>query len=75
MSTSGFYIDVTETLQAGITSGVSQAAASRAGIEQAKGVLRLPTASSRTEHSTSWSGAHKKPTSRYENSPTDSWPQ
>jgi PAS domain S-box-containing protein len=37
--TSGFYIDVTETLQSDITSGVSQAVASRAGIEQAKGVL------------------------------------
>jgi PAS domain S-box-containing protein len=37
--TSGFYIDITETLQSDITSGVSQAAASRAGIEQAKGLL------------------------------------
>ena len=37
--TSGFYIDVTEALQSDITSVVSEVAASRAHIEQAKGVL------------------------------------
>lgn len=39
IGTSGFYIDITETLQTDITAGVSKAAESRAGIEQAKGVL------------------------------------
>jgi PAS domain S-box-containing protein len=37
--TSGFYIDVTEALQSDITTVVSEVAASRAQIEQAKGVL------------------------------------
>lgn len=39
IGTSGFYIDITETLQSDITNGVSQAAASRSVVEQAKGVL------------------------------------
>jgi PAS domain S-box-containing protein len=39
IGTGGFYIDITETLQSDITSGMTQAAASRAVIEQAKGVL------------------------------------
>ncbi len=39
IGTDGFYIDITETLQSDITSGVTQATASRAVIEQAKGVL------------------------------------
>lgn len=39
IGTSGFYIDITDTLQCDITSVVSQVAASRVEIEQAKGVL------------------------------------
>ena len=39
VGTSGFYIDVTEALQSDITTVVSEVAASRARIEQAKGVL------------------------------------
>jgi PAS domain S-box-containing protein len=39
VGTSGFYIDVTEALQSDITTVVSEVAASRADIEQAKGVL------------------------------------
>ena len=39
LGTSGFYIDVTEALQSDITTVVSEVAASRAQIEQAKGVL------------------------------------
>lgn len=39
LGTSGFYIDVTEALQSDITTVVSEVAASRAPIEQAKGVL------------------------------------
>lgn len=39
IGTGGFYIDITEALQSDITSGVTGAAASRALIEQAKGVL------------------------------------
>jgi PAS domain S-box-containing protein len=39
LGTSGFYIDVTEALQSDITTVVSEVAASRAHIEQAKGVL------------------------------------
>lgn len=41
IGTSGFYIDVTETLQSDITSAVTQVAAARAEIEQAKGVLMV----------------------------------
>jgi PAS domain S-box-containing protein len=39
IGTSGFYVDVTESLQSDITTGISKAAESRAEIEQAKGVL------------------------------------
>src|ERR1700758_280700 len=39
VGTSGFYIDVTKALQSDITTVVSEVAASRAHIEQAKGVL------------------------------------
>jgi PAS domain S-box-containing protein len=37
--TSGFYVDVTESLQSDISAAVSEVAASRAVIERAKGVL------------------------------------
>lgn len=37
--TTGFYVDVTESLQSNITTALSEIAASRAQIEQAKGVL------------------------------------
>src|SRR6201993_5454793 len=39
IGTTGFYVDVTESLQSDITSVVSDVAAARAEIEQAKGVL------------------------------------
>jgi PAS domain S-box-containing protein len=39
IGTTGFYIDVTESLQSDITSVLSDVAAARAQIEQAKGVL------------------------------------
>jgi PAS domain S-box-containing protein len=39
IGTSGFYVDVTESLQSDVTAGISEAADSRAQIEQAKGVL------------------------------------
>ena len=39
IGTTGFYIDVTESLQSEITSVLSDVAAARAQIEQAKGVL------------------------------------
>ncbi len=39
IGTSGFYIDVTEAIQSDITRVLSEAAAARASIEQAKGVL------------------------------------
>jgi PAS domain S-box-containing protein len=39
IGTSGFYVDVTEALSSDISSVLSQVAASRARIEQAKGVL------------------------------------
>lgn len=39
VGTTGFYIDVTESLQSDIKTALSDAAASRAQIEQAKGVL------------------------------------
>lgn len=39
IGTTGFYIDVTESLQSDIKTALSDAAASRAQIEQAKGVL------------------------------------
>jgi PAS domain S-box-containing protein len=39
IGTTGFYIDVTESLQSEITSALSEVSAARAQIEQAKGVL------------------------------------
>lgn len=39
IGTTGFYIDVTESLQSNIGTAISEVAASRARIEQAKGVL------------------------------------
>ena len=39
--TAGFYVDVTEVLQADVSAAVSEAAESRAVIEQAKGVLMV----------------------------------
>lgn len=39
IGTAGFYVDVTDVLQSDVTAAVSEAAASRAVIEQAKGVL------------------------------------
>ncbi|GFG76480.1 PAS and ANTAR domain-containing protein [Mycobacterium botniense] len=39
IGTSGFYVDVTESLQSDVSAAVSQVADSRARIEQAKGVL------------------------------------
>lgn len=39
IGTAGFYIDVTDTLQSDVTTAVSEAAESRAVIEQAKGLL------------------------------------
>ncbi|HYB37003.1 MAG TPA: PAS and ANTAR domain-containing protein [Mycobacterium sp.] len=39
VSTSGFYVDVTESLQSDVSAVVSEVAGSRAQIEQAKGVL------------------------------------
>ena len=39
--TAGFYVDVTDVMQADVTAAVSQASVSRAVIEQAKGVLMV----------------------------------
>jgi PAS domain S-box-containing protein len=39
IGTTGFYVDVTESLQSNINSAISEVTASRAQIEQAKGVL------------------------------------
>ena len=39
IGTQGYYIDVTEGLQSDLTTAVSQVVKSRAGIEQAKGIL------------------------------------
>lgn len=41
IGTSGFYIDVTESLQSDVTTAVTEVSASRAEIEQAKGVLMM----------------------------------
>ena len=41
VGTAGFYVDVTDAMQADISAGVSEAAQSRAVIEQAKGVLMV----------------------------------
>ncbi|GAB1813652.1 PAS and ANTAR domain-containing protein [Mycobacterium sherrisii] len=41
IGTRGFFVDVTETLQSDITHAVTQVAAARADIEQAKGVLMV----------------------------------
>lgn len=41
IGTRGFFIDVTETLQSDITNAVTQVAAARADIEQAKGILMV----------------------------------
>jgi hypothetical protein len=41
IGTSGFYIDVTRAVQSDVSIAVSEIAASRAEIEQAKGVLML----------------------------------
>ena len=41
VGTSGFYIDVTESLQSDVTTAVTEVSASRAEIEQAKGVLMM----------------------------------
>jgi PAS domain S-box-containing protein len=39
IGTSGFYVDITDSLQSDVTTGISEATKSRARIEQAKGVL------------------------------------
>jgi ANTAR domain len=39
IGTSGFYVDVTEVIQSDVSTVISDVFASRAGIEQAKGVL------------------------------------
>jgi PAS domain S-box-containing protein len=41
IGTSGFYVDVTESLQSDVTAALSEAGDSRARIEQAKGVLMV----------------------------------
>lgn len=41
IGTAGFYVDVTDVLQADVSAAISEAAASRAVIEQAKGVLMV----------------------------------
>ncbi|RAV08875.1 ANTAR domain-containing protein [Mycobacterium colombiense] len=41
IGTTGFFVDVTETLQSDITNAVTHVAAARADIEQAKGVLMV----------------------------------
>ncbi|CAJ1502049.1 PAS and ANTAR domain-containing protein [[Mycobacterium] kokjensenii] len=41
LGTAGFYVDVSDVLQADISAGVSEVAQSRAVIEQAKGVLMV----------------------------------
>ena len=41
IGTSGFYIDVTDSLQSDVTTAITEVSASRAEIEQAKGVLMM----------------------------------
>jgi hypothetical protein len=62
IGSSGFYVDVTESLQSDITTAGTEIVVSRARIEQAKGVLMARMASPPTGRSTSWSGVRKKPT-------------